>query len=83
MSSTDALQEVIRQSPWLLADQGAAPGILARMLKMVTLPRYALLLGSDGYRDAARLVDLLQPALDGSKNGTAQLGRVDTRERAS
>jgi hypothetical protein len=47
----DALSQLIRQSPWLLADGHAAPGVLALLSRMSKTPVYHLSLGRDGYAD--------------------------------
>ena len=63
LSPVDALGRLIRQSPWLLADPGAAPGVLALLQRTVKRPAYALRLGLDSFRDAGRLEAVLAPAL--------------------
>lgn len=47
--SADALAQLIRQSPWLLADPQAAPGVLALLTRMAKKPVFRLSLGSDTY----------------------------------
>jgi hypothetical protein len=47
----DALAELIRQSPWLLADAHAAPRVLALLSRMSKTPVFQLALGSDVYAD--------------------------------
>lgn len=49
MSGGEALEGLIRQSPWLLADPVAAAGLLALMRAMVELPVRRLRLGLDCY----------------------------------
>ena len=45
----DALGQLIRQSPWLLADAHAAPGVLALLSGMAKTPTFRLCLGRDVY----------------------------------
>ncbi|HEV3049476.1 MAG TPA: hypothetical protein VGX50_04170, partial [Longimicrobium sp.] len=47
----DALAQLIRQSPWLLADAHAAPGVLALLSRMSKTPVFHLALGTDTYAD--------------------------------
>jgi hypothetical protein len=63
MTPADALQEIIRQSPWLLADGEAAPDLLAQMMAMVNKPAYRFRLGFDSYRNPAALLAVLEPAV--------------------
>lgn len=63
LSPADALGMLIRQTPWLLSDRGAAPGVLLLLQRTVRYPAYTLRLGLDTYRDAARLAAVLTPAL--------------------
>lgn len=58
-----ALAALLRQSPWLLADRGAAPGVLALLREAAERPAYELRLGLDTYRDPARLVGVLGEAV--------------------
>lgn len=61
----DALSALLRQSPWLLADRGCAPQILALLRQAALLPAHALRLGMDTYTDPA----LLAGRLDGLRDG--------------
>jgi hypothetical protein len=56
----EALAGLLRQSPWLLADRGAAPGVLALLQQAAEAPAHGLRLGLDTYRDAPRLADILR-----------------------
>ena len=58
-----AIQQLIRQSPWLLADPGAAPSLLQIMERLAGGPVYSLTLGMDSYASPETLVRALQPAL--------------------
>jgi hypothetical protein len=64
VSRADALQELVRQSPWLLADAKAAPMVLGRMQAMTTLPAFRLSLGTDAYQDPTALQAVLLPLVD-------------------
>jgi hypothetical protein len=55
----DALQGLLRQSPWLLADRGCAPRVLALLRETALLPAHALRLGLDTYADPDRLVHVV------------------------
>ncbi len=61
----DALTLVVRQSPWLLADRGAAPAVLGLLHAATALPARRLRLGRDVYRDGARLRACLAPLFEG------------------
>jgi hypothetical protein len=43
------LSELVRQSPWLLADPHAAPGVLGLLTQMAKTPGFHLSLGADVY----------------------------------
>lgn len=58
----DALQGLLRQSPWLLADRGCAPQVLELLRGAALLPSHALRLGLDTYTDPARLVRVVAGA---------------------
>jgi len=51
----DALGALIRQSPWLLADAQAAPGVLALLSRMSQTCVCHMVLGTDTYADPALL----------------------------
>ena len=59
VAPADALGRLLRQSPWLLADRGAAAGVLRLLQDAASLPAYALRLGLDTYADPARLARVL------------------------
>lgn len=59
LPASDALARLLRQSPWLLADRGAAPRVLRLLQEAASLPAYELRLGLDTYADPARLVRVL------------------------
>lgn len=54
-----ALTALIRQSPWLIADRAAAPGVLDLLRRAATLPAFQLTLGLDTFADPRRLATLL------------------------
>jgi hypothetical protein len=54
-----ALAGLLRQSPWLLADRAAAPGVLALLKEAATHPARGLRLGLDTYGDPPRLAGLV------------------------
>jgi hypothetical protein len=66
MTRAEALAGIIRQAPWLMADAGAAPAVLALMRRIVAAPVHRLRLGWDAYREPAALIDALEPALGGA-----------------
>jgi hypothetical protein len=59
LPAADALARLLRQSPWLLADRGAAPRVLRLLQEAASLPAYELRLGLDTYADPERLVRVL------------------------
>jgi hypothetical protein len=59
LPASDALARLLRQSPWLLADRGAAPRVLLLLQEAASLPAYELRLGLDTYADPERLVRVL------------------------
>ena len=61
----DALGALLRQSPWLLADRGCAPRVLALLRETALLPAHALRLGLDTYADPALLAERLGVLRDG------------------
>ena len=61
IARSDALGRLVRQSPWLLADRGAAAAVLALLQSAVSGGCYAASLGLDSYRDAERLTEALRP----------------------
>jgi hypothetical protein len=63
LAASAALAGLLRQSPWLLADRGAAPAVLDLLRAVCELPAFSLRLGLDTYRDAERLVEVLRPVV--------------------
>ncbi|HLL83017.1 MAG TPA: hypothetical protein VK420_10210, partial [Longimicrobium sp.] len=61
-SSAEALSGLLRQSPWLLADRGSAPAVLALLRDAAAFPAFALRLGLDSYADPPLLAERLRPA---------------------
>lgn len=57
LASADALAGLLRQSPWLLADRGAAPAVLALLREAALFPSHRLRLGLDTYADPALLAE--------------------------
>jgi hypothetical protein len=57
LNAADALAGLLRQSPWLLADRGAAPRVLALLRDAALLPTHALRLGLDTYADPPLLAE--------------------------
>ncbi|HEX8393910.1 MAG TPA: hypothetical protein VF665_16325, partial [Longimicrobium sp.] len=62
ISAADALSRLMRQSPWLLADAGAAPAILRLLQDAGAAPAYDLRLGADCYRNFDVLLQVLAAA---------------------
>jgi len=58
----EALEALIRQSPWLLADRPAAAGLLSLLEDLAALPVYRLRLGSDSFDAPARLAEVVHAA---------------------
>jgi hypothetical protein len=58
-----ALAQLVRHTPWLLADAGAAGPVLALLQGAARLPAWQLRLGRDSYRDVQRLQMALSPAV--------------------
>lgn len=63
-----ALGQLIRQSPWLLADPHAAPGVLGLLRRMAETPVFSLALGAETYADPQLLQARVSEAVrtDGS-----------------
>jgi hypothetical protein len=66
LSPATALALLVRQSPWLMADRGAAPRVLALLQRTVARPVARLRLGLDSYADPALLHTRLAPLLAGT-----------------
>jgi len=58
----EALAALLRQSPWLLADRGSAPAVLALLRDAAARPAFTLRLGLDSYADPPLLEERLRPA---------------------
>jgi hypothetical protein len=58
-----ALAQLLRHTPWLLADAGAAGPVLALLREVCGRPAYTLRLGSDTYCNADRLQMVLSSGL--------------------
>ncbi len=54
-----ALQGIIRQSPWLLADRRVAPALLGLLRRVATMPSFSLTLARDSYGNPAVLTAAL------------------------
>jgi len=61
-----ALTALVRQSPWLMADRGAAPAVLALLRDAASRPALALSVGRDCYARGDLLAERLAPALERS-----------------
>jgi hypothetical protein len=59
MVPAEAMELLIRQTPWLLADRAAAPSVLDLLQKAVELPAWRLRLGLDTYGRGERVAALL------------------------
>jgi hypothetical protein len=64
-----ALAALLRQSPWLLADRGSAPRVLALLREAALLPSHSLRLGLDTYADPALLAERLGALRPGVPSG--------------
>jgi hypothetical protein len=62
-SPAQAFEGLVRQSPWLLADPGAAPPILDLLRSTALLPAHRLVLGNDTFRRPERLIQSLAPCI--------------------
>ncbi|HEX6367427.1 MAG TPA: hypothetical protein VF006_00760 [Longimicrobium sp.] len=65
----EALGALVRQSPWLLADRGCAPRVLALLRETALLPAHALRLGLDTYADPPLLAERLGALRDAGGDG--------------
>ncbi|HWV57967.1 MAG TPA: hypothetical protein VNZ57_10985 [Longimicrobiales bacterium] len=61
VTASNALAQLIRQSPWLLVDAPTAPAVLACLTRAASLPTYRLLLDRDTYADPERLARIVAP----------------------
>lgn len=63
MHPARSLSRILPQSPWLLADAPAAPGLLALLRDAARLPAWQLLVGTDSYTNPEQLRRVVSPAL--------------------
>jgi len=68
IGNSEAFENLVRQSPWLLADRGVADSISQLLLTTASVPRFALQLGLDTFAQPARLRSLLDPILTPSSS---------------
>jgi hypothetical protein len=61
LAPADALARLVRQTPWLLADRGAARDVLDLLRGASSRRAYELRLGLDTYANAGRLAQRLRP----------------------
>lgn len=61
VGSAEGFVELVRQSPWLMADASATAGLSAVFAKVATLPAARLRLGVDTYGRPDRLREVLGP----------------------
>lgn len=66
----DALSALLQQSPWLLADRGAAPAVLALLKRAAQAPARRLRLGTDSYANREQLCAVLDPVVQTLYGGT-------------
>lgn len=59
VTGADVFTALVRQSPWLMADRVAAPGISALLRSVAGRPGVALDLGADSYGKGTMLAELL------------------------
>jgi len=69
LAAPDALSGLLRQSPWLLADRGAAPAVLALLREAALHPTHRLRLGMDTYAAPALLAERLRSLRPASTTG--------------
>lgn len=68
--ASGALAGLLRQSPWLLADRGCAPRVLALLRDAALLPSRVLRVGLDTYTNPARLGEVVGGAANADAAGT-------------
>jgi hypothetical protein len=71
LPAATALVRILRQSPWLFGDRGAAPALLALLQRAAEMPAFRLRLGRDSYRDVDRLRSSLHPLFP-TRGGTSR-----------
>lgn len=59
IDAADRLAGIVRQSPWLFADAGAASNVLALLRDMALLPGHVLRLGPDSFARPGRMIEVL------------------------
>ncbi|MEO8563498.1 MAG: hypothetical protein ABI601_15570 [bacterium] len=67
-----AFAALVRQSPWLMADRGAAPVVLDLLREASDRPAFALTLGRDGYARGDVIAERLAPALQTPPTGQSR-----------
>jgi hypothetical protein len=63
MHAATAFAGLVRQSPWLMADRGAAPAVIELLRDACGHPAFGLSLGRDSYARGDVIADRLGPAL--------------------
>jgi len=66
VSQAEAFAAIVRQTPWLLADAEQTAAVMTLLVAVTQRGAFRLRLGSDTYRDGARLLRCLEPALMGA-----------------
>ena len=66
IDASSALERLIRQTPWLMADPASAPRLLDLLSAASSLPAGEIRLGLDSYRDAALLAHVVSEFVDRS-----------------
>lgn len=64
ITAADALGRLIRQSPWVMTQADAAPGLLQLLSAAASLPAYTLSVGYDTYRDYDALLSIMQARME-------------------
>ena len=59
VDASTALERLIRQTPWLMADPPSAPALLSLLSSASSLPAGEIQLGLDTYRDAELLAEIV------------------------
>lgn len=65
LSRSEVLETLIRQSPWLMADPVAAPGILRLLETIASRPAFRLVLGAGSFGNGRLISSLLRDAAPG------------------
>ncbi|HEV7992725.1 MAG TPA: hypothetical protein VGP25_12925, partial [Gemmatimonadaceae bacterium] len=69
MHAATAFVGLVRQSPWLMADRGAAPDAVALLGDACRHPAFALTLGRDGYARGDVIAERLSSARSAGRGG--------------